>query len=34
MITHRMPFDEAPNGYRLIDEHPEQVLSMVFTYDD
>ena len=34
MITARMPFDEAPAAYRLIDERPEQVLSMVFAYQD
>ena len=34
MITDSVPFDEAPAAYRLIDEHPEQVLSMVFAYQD
>jgi threonine dehydrogenase-like Zn-dependent dehydrogenase len=32
MITHRISFEQAPVGYQLIDQHPEQVLSLVFDY--
>jgi 2-desacetyl-2-hydroxyethyl bacteriochlorophyllide A dehydrogenase len=32
LITHRIPFDQAPEAYRLIDEHPEQVLSVALIY--
>jgi 2-desacetyl-2-hydroxyethyl bacteriochlorophyllide A dehydrogenase len=33
LISHRFPFDEAPAAYRLIDEHPEEVVQVVLTYD-
>ncbi|MEJ5330295.1 MAG: zinc-binding alcohol dehydrogenase [Desulfobaccales bacterium] len=31
-ITHRLPFSQAPEAYRLLDEHPEMALQVVFTY--
>lgn len=34
LITHRIPFDEAPSAYRLVLEHPEQSLGMVLTWDN
>lgn len=34
MISHRIPYREASSAYQLIDESPEQVLSVVLTYDD
>jgi 2-desacetyl-2-hydroxyethyl bacteriochlorophyllide A dehydrogenase len=32
LISHRVPFDQAPAAYQLVDEHPEQVVQVVFTY--
>jgi 2-desacetyl-2-hydroxyethyl bacteriochlorophyllide A dehydrogenase len=34
LITHRIPFDEAPSAYRLVLEHPEQSLGMVLSWDN
>ncbi len=31
-ITHRIPFDQAEQAYRLVDEHPEEALQVVLTY--
>ena len=32
LISHRIPFDEAPRAYTLLDEGPEQALQVIFTY--
>jgi threonine dehydrogenase-like Zn-dependent dehydrogenase len=32
LITHRFPFERAAEAYRLIDEHPEQVVQVVLDY--
>jgi 2-desacetyl-2-hydroxyethyl bacteriochlorophyllide A dehydrogenase len=32
LITHRFPLAAAPEAYRLIDEHPEATLQVIFTY--
>jgi hypothetical protein len=32
MITHRMPFDRAPDAFRLLDERPGDVLAIALTY--
>ncbi len=32
LITHRLPIGSAPEGYRLLDEDPAQVVQVVFTY--
>jgi 2-desacetyl-2-hydroxyethyl bacteriochlorophyllide A dehydrogenase len=32
LITHRFPFDRADDAYRLIDQHPEDVIKVVLTY--
>jgi 2-desacetyl-2-hydroxyethyl bacteriochlorophyllide A dehydrogenase len=34
LISHRIPFEQAADAFRLIDEHPEDVLSVVLTYSD
>jgi threonine dehydrogenase-like Zn-dependent dehydrogenase len=34
LITHRMPFAQATEVYRLLDEHPEEALQVVLTYDE
>lgn len=31
-ITHRLPFSQAPEAYRLLDAHPEKAIQVVFTY--
>jgi threonine dehydrogenase-like Zn-dependent dehydrogenase len=33
LISHRIPFDYAPEAYRLIDQKPEEVLAVVLEYD-
>ena len=33
LISHRIPFAEAPAAYRLLDEHPEEALQVVLTYE-
>jgi 2-desacetyl-2-hydroxyethyl bacteriochlorophyllide A dehydrogenase len=33
LISHRIPFAQAPDAYRLLDEHAEQALQVVLTYD-
>jgi 2-desacetyl-2-hydroxyethyl bacteriochlorophyllide A dehydrogenase len=34
LITHRIPFGEAPEAYDLVVEHPEASLGMVFDWTD
>ena len=34
LITHRIPFAQAPAAYRLLDERPDEVVQVVLTYDD
>jgi 2-desacetyl-2-hydroxyethyl bacteriochlorophyllide A dehydrogenase len=34
LISHRLPFACAPDAYRLVDEHPDEVTQVVLTYDD
>jgi 2-desacetyl-2-hydroxyethyl bacteriochlorophyllide A dehydrogenase len=33
LISHRIPFEEAPDAYRLIDEHPGEVVQVILTHD-
>ena len=33
LITHRIPFEEAPEAYPLLDERPEEAVQVVFTYE-
>lgn len=33
LITHRFPFDRAAEAYALIDEHPDEVVKVVLTYE-
>ncbi len=33
LITHRVPYREAPEAYQLVLEHPEQVISMVLNWE-
>lgn len=32
MITHRIPFEQAADAYRKIDEHPEEIIKIVLVY--
>lgn len=31
-ISHRFPLDAAPEAYRLLSQHPDQALAVLFTY--
>ncbi len=31
-VTHRLPLEEAPQAYRLLEERPEEALQVLFTY--
>lgn len=33
LVTHRLPFAEAPRAYRLLDDDAEETLQMLLTYD-
>ena len=32
LISHRLPFDRAPEAYPLLEERPEEAVQVVFTY--
>ena len=32
LITHRIPFDRAPEAYQLLDQHPEQTLAVLLEH--
>jgi 2-desacetyl-2-hydroxyethyl bacteriochlorophyllide A dehydrogenase len=32
LISHRIPFAQAPNAFALLDQHPDQALQVVLTY--
>jgi threonine dehydrogenase-like Zn-dependent dehydrogenase len=33
MISHRIPFDSAPEAFQLLDEHLDQTLAVILMYD-
>ncbi len=33
MISHRVPFSRAPEAFQLLDEHLDQTLAVILTYD-
>ena len=33
LISHTMPIEQAPEAFQLLDEHPEQALQVVLTFD-
>jgi 2-desacetyl-2-hydroxyethyl bacteriochlorophyllide A dehydrogenase len=33
LVTHRFPLEAAAEAYRLVDEHPEETIQVVFFYD-
>ena len=34
LVSHRFPFEEAPDAYRLVDERPGEVVQVALTHDD
>jgi threonine dehydrogenase-like Zn-dependent dehydrogenase len=32
LISHRIPFGEAPGAYAMLDERPEEALQVIFIY--
>ena len=32
LVSRHVPFAEGPDAYRIVDEHPEQVLGVVIDY--
>jgi len=34
LISHRLPFTEAPAAYRLLLDRPAETMQVVLTYDD
>ena len=34
LITHRLPLARAAEAYRLVDQHPNEVVQVVLTYED
>jgi 2-desacetyl-2-hydroxyethyl bacteriochlorophyllide A dehydrogenase len=32
LISHRFPFEKAPDAYRLVDKHPGEVVQVILTY--
>ncbi|MCS6825293.1 MAG: oxidoreductase, partial [Caldilinea sp.] len=32
LITHRLPVEEAPTAYRLLEQEPERTLQVLFEY--
>lgn len=33
LVTHRYPLTQATDAYKLLDEHPEEAIQVLFTYD-
>jgi len=33
LVTHRVPVERAPEAYRLLDEHPDEAVQVLLTYD-
>ena len=34
LVSHRMPLEDAPAAYELLDRHPERALQVVFRYQE
>jgi hypothetical protein len=34
LVSHRIPFGEAPGAYQLVDENPDDVVQVVLTHDE
>jgi threonine dehydrogenase-like Zn-dependent dehydrogenase len=33
LITHRMPFIQAPHAYMLLDRYPQEAMQVLLTYE-
>jgi threonine dehydrogenase-like Zn-dependent dehydrogenase len=33
LVSHRIPFERAQWAYRLVDEHPDEAVQVILTYD-
>jgi threonine dehydrogenase-like Zn-dependent dehydrogenase len=33
LISHRFPFDQAPDAYQFVDERPEETVQIILTHD-
>jgi threonine dehydrogenase-like Zn-dependent dehydrogenase len=33
LISHRIPFGEAPEAYAMLDEGPQEAMQVIFTYE-
>jgi len=33
LITHRIPYDDVAKAYQIVDQHPEDVIQVVITYE-
>jgi threonine dehydrogenase-like Zn-dependent dehydrogenase len=33
LISHRFPFDRAPEAYRLVDEQPGETVQVILTHE-
>jgi threonine dehydrogenase-like Zn-dependent dehydrogenase len=33
LITHRFPLAQAAQAYAMLDQHPEEALQVILTYD-
>jgi threonine dehydrogenase-like Zn-dependent dehydrogenase len=34
LVSHRFPFEEAPEAYRLVDKRPEETVQVILTHDE
>ncbi len=34
LVSHRLPFEEAPDAHRLVDERPEEVVQVILTHGE
>jgi len=33
LISHHIPFEEAPEAYTLLEARPQEALQVIFTYE-
>jgi len=33
LVLHRVPFEEAPEAYRLVDEEPDEAVQVILTHE-
>ena len=34
MVTHRFPYQQAPEAFRFLHDHPETAFGVLITWDD